>query len=276
MATVGFTKEYAAGDFDAAAMTDMFATLKSYFLAAGFVLILDQTDAFEVLPAGHTAGTISDDIPHWRIERAGSVSYPRISARTIWGVNDDAIDSRSSYQKNMLNADTEPQWASYRAITFAADGCAGWWWLISKQWDALNPENGHWFESTVIGSFTRRYAADRHAGLASRYGLYDGSEWGTCYLTDETDDIADHITGVLWSPLNGVLRSESSPLPRMAAPVFVSLEGPPVALLQGEIEHIMKLTSGYAWGEEVMPGWWAFANDYEPLALPAPTSFTAL
>jgi hypothetical protein len=38
----------------------------------------------------------------------------------------------------------------------------------------------------------------------------------------------------------------------------------------------MKLTSGYAWGEAPLPGWWAFANDYAPLALPAPASFTAL
>jgi len=273
---VGFTKSYSAGSFDDAAMMDMFATLKSYFLSAGFVLIVDQAEAFEVLPAGHAAGTISDDIPHWRIQRAGSAIYPRISASAIWGADYEAPNSRYSMEKNLLNADTDPQWAAYRSITFAADGSAGWWWLISKQWDELHPEYGHWFESTVIGSFTRRYAADRHAGLASRYGLYDGDEWVTPYFVNEADNISDHATGLLWSPLNGDQRPLSSPLPRMAAPVFVSLEGNPGAHLQGEIEHIMKLTSGYAWGEGVMPGWWAFAHDSEPLALPAPATFTAL
>jgi hypothetical protein len=71
-------------------------------------------------------------------------------------------------------------------------------------------------------------------------------------------------------------RHAASPLPRLVAPLFCEINNSPGAHLQGEIEHIMKLTSGYAWGEAPLPGWWAFTNDYAPLALPAPTSFTAL
>lgn len=275
MATVGFTRDYAAGEFDAAALTAMLTTLKGFFEAAGFVVILDQAEAFEVLPAGHTAGTISDDIPHWRIEQGGG-SYPNLRARAIWGINNDDIDSRSSHIVYLLNADTDPQWASYRAITFAADGSAGWWWLISKQWDALHPENGHWFESSAMASMTRRYAADRYVGLASRFGIHDGYQWRTPYAITAAGDINSIAVGTLWSPLAGVQRHAESPLPRMVAPLFCEIDNSPGAHLQGEIEHIMKLTSGYAWGEAPLPGWWAFANDYAPLALPVPASFTVL
>jgi hypothetical protein len=274
MATVGFTKEYAAGDFDGTALIAMLATLKAFFEAAGFVIIYQNDFAFEVLPAGHAAGTISDDIPHWRIEQDGS-GY-NIRARAIWGMNDDDLNSRSSHGVYLLNADTDPQWASYRAVTFAADGSAGWWWLISKQWDALHPEYGHWFESSAMASRTRRYAADRYVGLACRYGIHDGGEWRTPYAITEAGDINIHAVGTLWSPLAGVQRHAESPLPRMVAPLFCTIDNSPGAHLQGEIEHIMKLTSGYAWGEAPLPGWWAFANDYAPLALPAPASFTAL
>jgi hypothetical protein len=275
MATVGFTKEYSAGDFDSVALTAMFATLKGFFEAAGFVVILDQADAFEVLPAGHAAGTISDDIPHWRIEQGGG-SYPNLRARAIWGINDDDIDSRSSHTVYLLNADTDPQWASYRAITFAADGSAGWWWLISKQWDAAHPEWGNWFEASAVASKTRRYAADFHVGLVCRYGIYDGGDWRTPYAIAATGTINTKVVGTLWSPLAGMQRHAASPLPRLVAPLFCEINNSPGAHLQGEIEHIMKLTSGYAWGEAPLPGWWAFTNDYAPLALPAPTSFTAL
>lgn len=274
MASVGFTKEYAAGEFDSAALIALLATLKGFIEAAGFVIIHQNDFAFEVLPAGHAAGTISDDIPHWRIEQDGT-GY-NIQARAIWGVNDDDIDSRSSHRVYLLNSDTDPQWASYRAVTFAADGSAGWWWLISKQWDALHPEYGHWFESSAIASRTRRYAADGYVGLVARYGIHDGGDWRTPYAIDATGNIKTAAVGTFWSPLAGMQRHAESPLPRLVAPLFCEINNAPGAHLQGEIEHIMKLTSGYAWGEAPLPGWWAFTNDYAPLALPAPASFTAL
>ena len=275
MAAVGFTRDYAAGDFDTVALIAMLATLKGFFEAAGFVVILDQADAFEVLPAGHAAGTISDDIPHWRIEQGGG-SYPYLRARAIWGVNDDDIDSRSSHGVYLLNADTDPEWAADRAITFAADGSAGWWWLVSKQWNAAHPEYGNWFESSAMASRTRRYAADGYVGLVARYGIHDGGDWRTPYAIDATGNIKSAAVGTFWSPLAGMQRHAESPLPRLVAPLFCEINNSPGAHLQGEIEHIMKLTSGYAWGEAPLPGWWAFTNDYAPLALPAPASFTAL
>ncbi len=274
MSSVGFTQAFATGEFTDTAMNTLFLALKSQFAAAGFAIILDQSEAFEVLPAGHLAGTVSDDIPHWRIEMIGG-SYPTMRARAIWGIDDNDKDSRTSHALYLLNADMQPEWASERAVTFAADGAAGWWWLISKQWNAANPE-GIWFESIALATTTRRYAADMHPGLACRYGLFDGSDWRTPYVASEMGEPIAMAAGTLWSPLCGRVRPENSPLPRLAAPMFCEIDNSPGAHVQGEVEHLMKLTSGYTWGEAPMPGWWAFVSDFAAFALPAPASFTPL
>jgi hypothetical protein len=130
---------------------------------------------------------------------------------------------------------------------------------------------------------TRRYPADQHQGLSTRYGLWDA--WGDFYPAyalngDGTQNLWPW-TGT-WSPFgegwdfNGK-RHPGSPLPKMAVPQFPNRDGGAMCIY-GEINEILILTDGYAQEEQVLPGWVAMTGDDrdQPYAVLAPDSFTVL
>lgn len=283
MARVGFKKTFATGTFDKAGVQALFGHIKNTLVASGFQIILDTPDGIDVMPIGANPAVPNDDTPHWALNLQDADTTAYIRGIPVFGAN--YLDGGALADNGFIIVNPNWRWQDQNAeITFwfAADGVAGWWWLHAISPD-VNSSNGQTMSFSCAAVTTRRYPADQHQGLSTRYGLWD--PWGDFYpaYAMETDGTQNRWpwTGT-WSPFgegwdfNGK-RHPGSPLPKMAVPQFPNRDGGAVCIY-GEINEILILTDGYAQEEHVVPGWVAMTGDDwdQPYAVPAPASFTVL
>lgn len=285
MARVGFKKVYPAGSvFDAAATQTMLGHIKTHLASAGFNVLLDTPGAIDVIRAGFPSGTKDDDVPHWAFVYNELNPYNAgVTAYSVYGNDYLDANGNSNAGGNVVHSNNLDDHTKDTTVWFAADGAAGWWWLVGVCDDAASP-SGKYIYFANAGVTTRRYPADQYSGLCARYGIWNkGGNWYPAYAknADGTPNAAP--TTNTWSPFgegwsNNGQRHPGSPLPRMAVPQFPNRDGSITACVFGEFNEIMILTDGYAIGEEVVPGWIAFVGNQQdqPFAVPAPASFTLL
>lgn len=285
MARIGFKKTYAQGEFDKAAVGILFGHIKNTLIGAGFQVILNTSDAIDVMPMGADPAIANDDTPHWAFVHADLGTTASISAIPVFGANYLDKDARASNARIII----DPQWRwndpnAEITFWFAADGAAGWWWLHAISPDATR-QNGQTASFARAGVTTRRYPADQYQGISARYGLWE--PWGyfmPAYAVSDDGTLNSSPWTLTWSPFGMVnsfvaRRHPGSPLPRMAVPAFPDKQNNDVAAcIYGEFNEILILTDGYAQEEQVVPGWIAMTGNEEeqPYAVPAPDSFTVL
>lgn len=278
MARVGFSRSYAAGAFDGAAVQALFGDIKTYLFGAGFDVVINEAEAVDVIRKGTPAGTVDDDVPHWALTLSGKSGNATIKAVAVHGVNYLDANARAANELSIVD-NTYVQ--SALTVLFAADGVAGWWWLHGLA-DFEYSATGKMRVFGAIGATTRRYSVDRYQGLASRYGILDpNGGFYPAYAMGKSGTITAMPSLNIWSPFGGggqfnAQRHPGSPLPRMAVPAFPSRQDDS-ACIYGEFNEFMVITDGYVHEEIVMPGWIALAcaDFQQPYAVPAPESFDA-
>jgi hypothetical protein len=279
MARVGFRKTFAAETFDKAGVQQLFELIRTCLIDAQYQVLLNTAEGIDIMPLGVDTSVANDDIPHWALTflDVGSTAY--IRAIPVYGLN--YLDPAARVQNNIMIVN--PNWLNSPVpeITFwfAADGVAGWWWLHGR---ATSPwtQNGWDMSYCTAGVTTRRYPADTHQGLSTRYGLWD--DWGDfypAYALNEDGTLNQWPWTGTWSPMgegwtfNGK-RHPSSPLAKMAVPQFPNRDGGAFCLY-GEFNEILAITDGYAQEDIVVPGWVAMTGSEwdQPYAVPAPEVF---
>ena len=271
----GFSRTYAAGAFDAAAINLLFADLRATLLGCMFMPIIDSETAIDFQPPYAQPGSRNDDVPHWAFSLEQQQDGNNfITAYAVHG--NDYLDvsgfhSSSTLVYSSLYGGAPPA----LRLWFACDSIGGWWWLV------LLPEGGA--SLTLAGVTSRRYPSDQHQGLCARYGLWEsGSGWMPAYACDPEGVVLGQSWLATWSPLgigwsNNGQRHTGSPIPRLAVPVFPCRDGGITACLFGEFNEVLALTDGYGTGEAPVPGWIAFVSgtSEQAFALPAPEQFAA-
>lgn len=279
MARVGFKKTYAPGTFDKAAVQALFGQIRTHLASAGFTLLIDTAEAVDFLCAGSPAGTADDDTPHWALAYSDLGEHGQLTAYAVHGLNYQDAGARSNSNR-LIHTGFLPQPTPELTLWFAADGNKGWWWLHAA---VADPESrsGQRFRYTGAGVTSRRYPADMHQGLCTRYGLWDDNgDWYPAYALLPDGALNTSPWTGTWSPFgegwsNNGERHPGSPLPKMAVPQFPNRDGGISACLLGEFNEILILTDGYSTGEAPVPGFIAFvgAIDDQPYAVPAPPQF---
>lgn len=288
MSRVGFKKIIAANAFDNAAVDALATNIKTYIVNAGFGIVLNSVDEIDFKLAGVGAAEYGDDIPRWYLDTPSGSNPRSIDFHAYRGVS--ALDQNAVWDGGnaSLAANTGlPQ----ITVHFAADGSEGWWWLHVAKVDGAQA-SGYSTHVAVMGARSRRYPADNHQGLCSRYGVLElsginaGVWWPPYVMGDTGSEIEGPNTFFTWSPLTGEgwgssrTRHTGSPLQKLAAPAYPCSAGSngDSEHLLGEYSEVLFLTDGYAHEEVVAAGWVAMvgANNATRYAAQSPTSFTLL
>jgi len=264
----------------------VFDNLKNYFLNAGFTDISHAIDHQDIMRAGATLADTSDDTPHWRIDNTTTGEIKIYAIKGDWDNGKEAT---------VITALSETDFASASPnmlVRFYCNSATGMWWLY-----VTNTVTGE-HKRAIVGTTLRRYQADTTQGIMCRYGLlrahgeYESSiQFPYAVTSDGT--FLDGVPLNMWSPLMsasnaGPVRHPSSPMPPMAAPLFVLNTGYAghytACCMPGEIEHVQLLTTNaggdYTMEQIISPGIMALpditnAPGIMHLALPY-TTFTVL
>ncbi len=282
---LAFKKTLVADGTQTVQINDVSNALRNYFQNAGFAVISQAIDSFDIMRAGATLADTSDDTPHWRIE---SDTY-QITMHVLKG---SWTDSPQTNLETLLSINDFLDGSADKLVRFYCNSATGMWWFY-----LTNSTGGH--DRAVAGTTLRRYPADTTQGLMCRYGILQAAT----AVTDSFCMRLPYVTLVngstelypkldTWSPLMGMsisatpTRHASSPMPAMAAPLFVrdsaAFTAGITACLPGELEHVQLLTSSaagdYTLEQVLSPGVMALP-DTNPgamhLALPY-TTFTVL
>lgn len=288
MSRVGFKKIIAASAFNNAAVDALAVNIKTYIVNAGFGIVLNSVNEIDFKLAGVGAAEHGDDIPRWYFYTNTTFNPRAIEPYAYQGVDANDVGAIYGGNSQKLEANTG---LTQLTIHFAADGSEGWWWLHVAKADGAQA-SGFSTHFAAMGARSRRYPADNHQGLCSRYGVlelsgtYVGVWWPPYVMGDTGSEKEGPNSFFTWSPLTGEgwgssrTRHTGSPLQKLAAPAYpcsASVNGDSEHLL-GEYSEVLFLTDGYAHEEVVAAGWVAMvgANNATRYAAPSPTSFTLL